>query len=66
MTAMQKDPDALPQLIGEFRPIDKWQAHINRIFYGLRGGRLREFYLAVVALLIDRVAAAAVDEHAVL
>ena len=49
MTAMQKDPDALPQLIGEFRPIDKWQAHINRIFYGLRGGRLREFYQTFAA-----------------
>ena len=38
------NPDALPQLIGEFRPVDEWQAHINSIFYGLRGGRLREFY----------------------
>ena len=38
------NPDALPQLIGEFRPVDEWQAHINNIFYGLRGGRLREFY----------------------
>ena len=37
------NPDALPQLIGEFRPVDEWQAHINDIFYGLRGGRLREY-----------------------
>ena len=37
------NPDALPQLIGEFRPVDEWQAHINEIFYGLRGGRLRDF-----------------------
>lgn len=37
------NPDALPQLIGEFRPVDEWQAHINDLFYGLRGGRLREF-----------------------
>lgn len=37
------NPDALPQLIGEFRPVDEWQAHINDIFYGLRGGRLRDF-----------------------
>jgi hypothetical protein len=37
------NPDALPQLIGEFRPVDEWQDHINDIFYGLRGGRLREF-----------------------
>lgn len=38
------NPDALPQPIGEFRPLDEWQAHINTIFYGLRGARLREFY----------------------
>ena len=37
------NPDALPQLIGEFRPVDQWQAHINDLFYGLRGSRLREF-----------------------
>ena len=38
------DPDALPQLIGDFRPVDEWQTHINDVFYGLRGSRLREFY----------------------
>ena len=38
------DPDALPQLIGEFHPVDWWQAHINEIFYGLYAARLREFY----------------------
>ncbi|MGH7231082.1 MAG: class I SAM-dependent methyltransferase [Nitrospiraceae bacterium] len=43
------NPDALPQLIGEFRPADEWQAHINDIFYGLRGGRLREFYQTFAA-----------------
>jgi len=43
-TSVFNNPDALPQLIGEFRPVDEWQAHINSIFYGLRGGRLREFY----------------------
>lgn len=45
MTAITtfNNPDALPQLIGEFRPVDEWQAHINDLFYGLRGGRLREF-----------------------
>ncbi len=42
--AMLTDPDALPQLIGEYRPADSWQAHINKLFYGLRGGRLRDFY----------------------
>jgi hypothetical protein len=43
-TSVFNNPDALPQLIGEFRPVDEWQAHINSIFYGLRGGRLRDFY----------------------
>ncbi len=38
------DPDALPQLIGDFQPVDMWQAHINEVFYGLRGSRVREFY----------------------
>lgn len=45
MTArMQENPDALPQPIGEYRPVDEWQAHINTLFYGLRGSRLRDFY----------------------
>ncbi|GJL64782.1 MAG: hypothetical protein NPIRA04_34360 [Nitrospirales bacterium] len=38
------DPDALPQIIGDFRPVDEWQVHINDVFYGLRGSRLRELY----------------------
>jgi hypothetical protein len=44
MSDSSKNPDALPQLIGEFRPVDEWQAHMARIFYGLRAGRLHEFY----------------------
>ena len=30
-----------PQSIGEFKPVDEWQAHLNAVFYGLReaGGR---------------------------
>ncbi|WP_447978968.1 SAM-dependent methyltransferase [Candidatus Nitrospira bockiana] len=43
------NPDALPQLIGDFRPVDEWQAHLNDIFYGLRGGRLRDFYQTFAA-----------------
>lgn len=39
-----KDPDALPQLVGDFQPVDVWQSHINRLFYGLRGSRVREYY----------------------
>ena len=41
---MLQDADALPQLIGDFKPIDQWQTHLNRLFYGLRGDRLRSYY----------------------
>jgi len=43
-TTFSKNPDALPQLIGEFKPLDEWQAHISHIFYGLRAGNVREYY----------------------
>ncbi len=43
------DPDALPQLVGDFKPVDVWQAHINRLFYGLLGTRVREFYQTFAA-----------------
>jgi hypothetical protein len=33
-----------PQVIGDFKPVDEWQAHLNALFYGLRGGQVREFY----------------------
>jgi SAM-dependent MidA family methyltransferase len=45
----QTNPDALPQLIGEFRPVDEWQMHINQVFYGLRGSRLRDYYQTFAA-----------------
>ena len=45
----QTNPDALPQLIGEFRPVDEWQMHINQLFYGLRGSRLRDYYQTFAA-----------------
>ena len=33
-----------PQCMGAFRPVDEWQAHLNAVFYGLRGGRVQDFY----------------------
>ena len=27
-----EDPDALPQPLGEYKPVDHWQAHINTLF----------------------------------
>ncbi|MDF0665409.1 MAG: SAM-dependent methyltransferase [Nitrospira sp.] len=41
---MLQDADALPQLIGEYKPLDQWQAHLNQLFYGLRGDNLRSYY----------------------
>ncbi len=41
---MLQDQDALPQLIGDYKPVDQWQAHINELFYRLRGDRLRQYY----------------------
>ncbi len=37
------NPDALPQPMGEFSPVDQWQARISRVFYGLRGGRVQDY-----------------------
>ena len=39
-----ENEEALPQLLGDFAPIDVWQRHMNAVFYGLRGERLRELY----------------------
>lgn len=36
--------DALPQIMGDFAPIDVWQHHMNAVFYGLRGDSLRDLY----------------------
>ena len=41
---MLQDADALPQLIGDYRPLDQWQTHLNQLFYGLRGDKLRSYY----------------------
>jgi hypothetical protein len=41
---MLQDADELPQLVGEYRPLDQWQTHLNQLFYGLRGERLRSYY----------------------
>ena len=41
---MLQDADALPQPIGEFKPLDHWQTHINDLFYRLRGDQQRQYY----------------------
>ncbi len=59
-----KNPDALPQLIGEFRPVDEWQVHIAQIFYGLRASRLHEFYQTFATADYRLAHALAVDYYA--
>ena len=41
---MLQDADALPQLIGDWKTVDQWQAHINQLFYRFRGDQIRKFY----------------------
>jgi hypothetical protein len=41
---MLQDADALPQLIGDWKTVDQWQAHINQLFYCFRGDQIRNFY----------------------
>lgn len=42
--ALTKDEETPPQFIGDFKPVDEWQVHLNAIFYGLRGEKVREYY----------------------
>jgi hypothetical protein len=38
-----QDLDALPQPLGEYRAVDIWQAHINYLFYRLRGKQVNAY-----------------------
>lgn len=38
-----QDLDALPQPLGEYRAVDIWQAHINYLFYRLRGKQVHTY-----------------------
>ncbi len=44
LPARSANEETPPQFIGEFKPVDEWQAHLNALFYGLRGGRVRDYY----------------------
>jgi len=41
--------DALPQIIGDFAPVDVWQTHMNAVFYGLQSRVLRDLYQTFAA-----------------
>src|SRR2546428_7296774 len=60
LTAHDETP---PQLIGEFKPVDDWQAHINAIFYGLRGGQVRDYYQPMASADYRLAPALAVDYY---
>ena len=38
-----QDLDALPQPLGEYRPVDVWQGHINHLFYRLSGKHIHSY-----------------------
>ena len=44
LPAVVANEDTPPQLIGEFKPMDDWQVHLNALAHGLRGGCAGEFY----------------------
>ena len=44
-----ENEEVLPQLLGEFAPIDVWQRHMNAVFYGLHGEHVRELYQTFAA-----------------
>ena len=46
---VEEQEEALPQVLGEFAPVDVWQQHMNTLFYGLRGHRVRELYQTFAA-----------------
>ncbi len=41
---MLQDAEALPQLIGDYKPVDQWQVRINTLFYRFRGDQIHSFY----------------------
>ncbi|TLY20637.1 MAG: class I SAM-dependent methyltransferase [Nitrospirae bacterium] len=62
--ALAAHEETPPQLIGEFKPVDEWQVHINALFYGLRGGRVRDYYQTMASADYRLAHALAVDYHA--
>ena len=48
-TEIAATDDALPQILGDFSPIDIWQTQMNRVFYGLCGAQLRDLYQTFAA-----------------
>ena len=49
MAHVKEQEEALPQVLGDFAPVDVWQQQMNTLFYGLRGHRVRELYQTFAA-----------------
>jgi hypothetical protein len=60
---MLQDADALPQLIGDYKPVDQWQVHINTLFYRFRGDQVRSFYQTFASADYRLAHALAADYH---
>lgn len=41
---MLQDTEVVPQPLGEYQPVDQWQAHVNDLFHQLRGERATEYF----------------------
>ncbi len=61
LPALTSNEETPPQIIGEFKPVDDWQVHLNSIFYGLRGGRVRDYYQTMASADYRLAHALAVD-----
>lgn len=45
---MTRSPQLIP--LGEFKPSDQWQTHINSIFYGIKGAGIHNHFQTYVSL----------------
>lgn len=64
LPAVVANEDTPPQLIGEFKPMDDWQVHLNALAYGLREGRAADLYPTLASADYRLAHALAVDFHA--
>lgn len=60
---LTKDDETPAQFIGDFKPVDEWQVHLNAIFYGLRGARVRDYYQTMAGSDYRLAHALAADFH---
>ncbi len=61
--ALTTNEETPPQVLGEFKPVDDWQAHLNAVFYGLRGTRARDYYQTLAGADYRLAHALAADFH---